>query len=45
MTVFATAVPPVKKMWSHCCSRSAVVSGTAPRTTEKASRSRYSGSK
>src|SRR5215469_8968669 len=44
MTNLATVVPPVKKMWSHCCSSSAVVSGAAPRTTEKAPRSRYSGS-
>lgn len=34
---------PVKKMWSHFCSSRAVVSGTAPSTTEKASASRYWG--
>src|SRR5436309_15944989 len=43
MTILATVVPPVKKMWSHGCSSSAVVSGTAPSTTENALLSRYSG--
>src|SRR5262249_40632030 len=42
-TTLATTVPPVKKMWSHGCSSSAVVSGLAPRTTEKAPWFRYSG--
>src|SRR5206468_9061344 len=45
MTIFATAVPPVKKIWSHGCASSAVVWGTAPSTTENALRSRYSGRK
>src|SRR5260370_11959729 len=43
MMTLARVVQPVKKMWSHCCCRSEVVSGTPPRTTENASRSRYSG--
>ena len=43
ITIFPIGVPPVKKMWSHRLSRSAVVSGTPPVTTDTASGSRYCG--
>ena len=43
-TTLPTAVEPVKKMWSHRWSSSAVVSSTPPSTTATASVSRYCGS-
>ena len=43
ITTLPIGGPPVKKMWSHGCSSSAVVSGTPPSTTENACLSRYCG--
>jgi len=43
MTTLATAVPPVKKMWSHCWSKSAVVSGLAVEVLRQELRDRVGG--